>query len=319
MSVVIIPAAIWDFNRSQPSAFFQQSARNYGGLQLDFAGFFERWQGFVNLLFYATASPMLNLIFIIGCPLLLAVGVWQKTSEVYLTSFRPGCDRLKTDVDTQTMSKPRRSEEPAPNTRTDWTLALYCIVFLLIHAALSFQVWDRYLLGLIPFLAMLMARVLTIPWRVWPKSSTRRLFHFVYGLALIGLLATTMLPPVRNAVRAHYPLGSNSDALQGIEQITAYLQRNEGANTTLYHQWLGTHWRFYLWNYPYDLQFWDSPQMLSEKVQSGHLIAFPTWHSDTEVRLALFEAGFTLTELTRAYAANGAPSVILYRIERLSP
>jgi hypothetical protein len=209
--------------------------------------------------------------------------------------------------------------------QSDWLLTLFSVLFLLGHAYLSFQVWDRYLLGLIPFLGLLLARVLLLPWSIFKQYRLfRQTFWFeptaslLNSLILILLLAMTLNGPLQDATNGRYPLGSNSGALQGIEQITAYLQGHVGADNTLYHRWLGPHWRFYLWNYPYDLQFWDSPQFLAARARPGELIAFPTWHSDTEVRLTLAEAGLELRELARAYRASGVPSVILYRIESVT-
>ncbi|MCB9108785.1 MAG: hypothetical protein H6633_31760 [Anaerolineales bacterium] len=147
------------------------------------------------------------------------------------------------------------------------------------------------------------------PFRQWSR--------LIFGCGLAILLTACLARPVEDAVHGRYPLGSNSQAVAGIEQIVAYLQGHVGANTTLYHHWLGTHWRFYLRGYPYDLQFWDTPEELAAKAKPGHLIAFPAWRSDTEARLALFETGLGLRELARAYKPDGSPSVILYRLEPL--
>jgi hypothetical protein len=274
----------WDLTRNQPSGFFQQSAINYGGLRLDLSNFGERWQGFIRLLFYATASPGLNAIFLIGCPILLIYGLWQNFTNKHAPAL------------------------------TDWFLALFVLLFLLLHAIFSFQIWDRYLLGLIPFLALLLARVLLLPSLFLKGQQGRASTTWPGILAIIILLSLTLRVPVQDAVNGRYPLGSNSHALQGIEQIIAYLQGRVGANTTLYHHWLGTHWRFYLWGYPYDLQYWDAPATLAAKARPGHLIAIPAWRSDIEIRIALRQAGLRLHELTRAYAVNGSPSLLLYEI-----
>lgn len=290
--LTLLPFLLWDLTRRQPSAFFEQSLRNYGGLATDITGFGQRWQGFVDLLAYATGSPTLNAIFLVGCPLLLIFGLLQKSSK--FTS-------------------------PAPSPAlTDWLLALFCLAFLLLHALFSFQVWDRYLLGLIPLLALLLARTLLLPWLLL-KARLPRPSGPIYGLIIMALLFFTLATPVQNAVNGRYPLGSNSRSLQGIHQITAYLQGHYAADNTLYHHWLGAHWRFYLWRYPYDLQYWDSPTELAAKAKPGHLIAFPAWRSETGARLALFQAGLGLRQLTRAYATDGSPSITLYRIESVQP
>lgn len=297
--LTMLPALIWDFSRNQPSGFFEQSLTNYGGLTTDVAGFGQRWQGFIELLYYGTGSQLLNTIFLAGCPLLLIYGGLRQAAAKGVNNHHV---------------------DPLP-ARTDWILALFSLSFLLLHALFSFQVWDRYLLGLIPLLALLLARVLLLPWALlknWWGDLRPGLMAAtgpLVALLLAALLAVTLPAPVRDAVNARYPLGSNSRALLGIEQITAYLQGHVGANTTLYHHWLGTHWRFYLWDYPYDLQYWDSPSELAAKAQPGHFIAYPAWRSDTGVRIALFRAGLGLKEISRAYAPTGAPAITLYKIE----
>jgi 4-amino-4-deoxy-L-arabinose transferase-like glycosyltransferase len=289
LTAIIALLFLWDAARDQSPGFWQLSLVNYGGLAADAPAFSERWQGFINLLGYGTGSPALNVIFAAGLPILLIFNLWH----------------------------------PRKQNLTDWLLALFCLAFVLGHAWLSFQVWDRYLLGLIPLLALLFARILLLPWRVISHYSQHHWPQFQTGIKLlmILLIAALILPsmqqPVQNAVNARYPLGSNSRALQGIEQITAFLGSHYGANNTLYHHWLGAHWRFYLWGYPYDLQYWESPQKLAVRARPGHLIAFPAWQSDTLARLALAEAGLQLDELTRSYSPDGHPAIILYKISNL--
>jgi hypothetical protein len=302
--LTLLPTLIWDITRNQPSSYFEQSLDNYGGLSVGIIGFSERWSGFIDFLTYGTASPILNTIFLVGCPLLLVHGVWQVVG-------REG--RGEWGV--------RREDMPVRMAQTDWLFFLFILAFLLLHVLLSFQIWDRYLLGLIPLLGLLLARVLLLPASLlkthWSyiRPTLSLPLNVVVGFGLIVLLAVTLSGSVQDATNARYPLGSNSHALRGIEQIAAYLQGNIGADNTLYHHYLGTHWRFYLWKYPYDLQYWDSPNELVTKAQPGQLIAYPSWRSDTELRLTLFKAGLTLHELIRAYTPGGAPSIILYRIE----
>jgi 4-amino-4-deoxy-L-arabinose transferase-like glycosyltransferase len=289
--IILLPLFLWDFVRHQSPGIWQLSLVNYGGLTSNAATFAERWWGFMRLLQFGTASPVLNVLFVAGLPLLLVGGLWSPM--------------IKTG-----------------GTVADWILALFSLAFLTGHAWLSFQVWDRYLLGLIPFLALLLARILLLPWSVLKmlrldyRPDLLSWARPVAGVGLMVLLVLTLARPVQDAVNARYPLGSHSQALQGIEQIVAYLQGQVGANHTLYHRWLGPHWRFYLWGYPYDLQYWASPSELAAKARPGHLIAFPGWQSDTEARLALAEAGFGLQELARGYTPAGNPSIILYQITR---
>jgi 4-amino-4-deoxy-L-arabinose transferase-like glycosyltransferase len=295
--IILIPVLSWDFSRDQSAGFWQQSLVNYGGLGSEVANFGERWNGFVELLQYGTASPTLNTILVLGIPVLVIYGFFRISRQ-----HRPDADQIKWQL------------------ITDIILLVFSLGFLIGQVLFSFQVWDRYLLGLIPFLMLLLARILLVPWSILKlycfdrRSALQPVLGMITILTLSALLLLTMGQPIQDTANGRYALGSNSNALRGIEQIVAYLQGQVGANTTLYHHWLGAHWRFYLWDYPYDLQYWSSPSALIVKAQPGHLIAFPTWHSETETRLALAEAGLDLHELIRAYSPTGYPSVILYRI-----
>ncbi len=287
VAIILALTFLWDAGREHVPSFLLQSATNYGGLVIDIAGFRERGEGFLTLLQYGTASPILNNLFLVGGPCLL---VWERNHQKSAT----------------------------------WLLSFFILAFLFGHALFSFQVWDRYLLALIPLLALLGARLLWWPYHwildlIFPQSKIKNLkskmIKPLYTLGLTLLLLSTLARPVSDAVNGRYPLGSNSHALQGIEQIVAYLQGHVGVNHTLYHRWLGTHWRFYLWNYPYDLEYWDSPEDLAKRAKPDDLIAFPSWYSDSTARLALAEVGLTLQELTRTYNADGVPSIILYQIQ----
>jgi 4-amino-4-deoxy-L-arabinose transferase-like glycosyltransferase len=304
--LTLLPLFVWNLTRAQAPNFLTYSLANYGGLTSDAASFGERWWGFVGLLEYGTASPVLNGIFVAGLPVLLGYGLW--------TCLKPTAEN--------SLPCSPAPLPPCSATQTDWLFTLFTLLFLLGHALFSFQVWDRYLLGLMPFLALLLGRVFLWPWSLLKRSwldarlEWQPLAGLIYGLGLTGLLALALARPVQDAVNGRYPLGSHSQALAGIEQIVAYLQSHAGADHTLYHRWLGTHWRFYLWGYPYDLQYWASPQALADKARPGHLIAFPSWQSDTEARLALAGVGLELKELTRAYNPAGYPSIVLYEIVR---
>ncbi|MFQ5613069.1 MAG: hypothetical protein ACE5H9_13150, partial [Anaerolineae bacterium] len=228
----------------------------------------------------------------------------------------------------------------------DGLLALFCLAFLLGHAALSFEVWDRYLLGLVPLLALLLARVLLWPWRlgigdrglgiggpgsglahpisnpsVTLRTSLQSLIPNPQYLILAFLLALAFAGPVQDAVASRYPIGGDHGAYQGVEDVAAYLRRYAGANVTLYHRWLGAHWRFYLWGYPFDFRRWQTEAELVRlavaRAGSEQYIAFPAWRSETPARLALAGAGLSLRPVYRAYRPDGGPSISLYRIERL--
>jgi hypothetical protein len=138
-------------------------------------------------------------------------------------------------------------------------LAFICF-FLIGHALVSFVVWDRYLLGLVPWLALLLARVLTLPGRLLKDAPGSNLLSRLFVLCMVSLT----LSPMRDAAASRFPVGGDHGAYQGIGQVVSYLQAVP-ADTTLYHRWLGWHWRFYLWDSPYDLRAWTSPGDLASQ------------------------------------------------------
>lgn len=335
--VSFVPLLAWDLTRHQPSAFLELSLANYGGLATDLAGFAERGLGFIKLLHLATGSVVLNSVFSAGLPLILIYDLQLSQTQAQNTNisafpstFILPLLRLRSGQDFQPSSPPVLQSSNPPVLRLQsgqifspaLLLTLFSFFFLALHAAVSFQPWDRYLLGLIPLLALLLARVLLLPWSLLEYTSLARQSArptwpgLVYGLSLVGLLTFSLARPVQDAINARYPLGSNSEDVYGIDQIVAYLQRNVGADNTLYHHWLGAHWRFYLWGYPYDLQFWDKPQTLAARVKSGHLIALPARRSEVLLRLALVDKHFYLREIMRTHRRDGTPSIILYRLEK---
>ncbi|MDM8521582.1 glycosyltransferase family 39 protein [Anaerolineales bacterium HSG6] len=281
---------LWELQRVDVPDFLTHSASNYGGLYLDGANFAERLTGFLELLWYGTGSSMLNTLCIVGVFFLLGQSFWLDLTPTMLT---------------------------------DWLLFLFGVTFLLVHSLLTFQIWDRYLLGLIPIMALLFARALFMPISMpFTRLSVFQISHpmhhalrIVYYIIITILLMITLWQPVQDAVSGRYPLGSNSGTWAGIDQIVNYLHGQYGDNVTLHHRWLGTHWRFYLSGYPYDLQYWSTPSDLHDKAKPGDLIAFPSWRSDTEARLMLAEKGLFLHDLHRAFNPLGVPTIILYKIE----
>jgi 4-amino-4-deoxy-L-arabinose transferase-like glycosyltransferase len=290
---------IWDAARAYRPGFWLQSSLSYGGIATAVGQFSDRFLSFLNLLQYVTASSGLNLIFIVGLPLLLLVNWWLD----------------------------KRTALP------DWLLAGFFAIFIVLHAIFSFQVWDRYLLGLVPLICLLLARILLLPISVsnrlrhMQKFSEKKFLLFVsrrawsaaLAIATFVLVAALMLSPVQQAINAVYPLGGDHGAFYGTAEITAYLRRHAGANVTLYHRWLGGHWRFYLFDFPYDFRFWQSPQDLAQQasanVRGMQYIAFPAWQSSTAAQLALADEDLHLILSFKTYRPEGTPGIFLYRIE----
>jgi hypothetical protein len=294
----VVPAILWDLARSQRPGFLQQSALSYGGLAwVAPSQWLERGQRWGDLLWYVTASRPLNFLLVIGVPLLLLYGfLWR-----------------------------RRERE----TLLDITFTSFGLLFLALHLVLDFQVWDRYLLGLVPVVLLLLARVL---WRAgdglvalalfgWTRLSSHlplRRGKAGKGVVLALFLAATLYRPAQDAANSRFPIGGDQGAYQGIETVADYFRGNVGAGATLYQRWLGWHLAFYMFNYPYDFQWYDSPQQLADhavQVTGPRYLVAPSWKSVTEEKVSLGEKGLSLHSVYQTYRRDGSVSFTVYRIQ----
>ena len=307
--VMLCLALVWDVCRNRQPGFVEQSLISYGNLDLSPLIIWKRLSGFLSLLPYVTGAPVLNYALLLGLPLVAAIGGWRLGSGV----------RLRGD----------RTPDAPVSAKVDLLILAFVAGFLILHALLPFQIWDRYLLGIVPWLALLLARVLSLPWRLlqasplwrgsWSKGELApATLRFGYLLAILALVVVLTWQPVQDAAASRFPIGGDHGAYQGIEQVVAFF-RNVPADTTLYHRWLGGHWRFYLWNSPYDMRAWCSPADLAVQAagrpHARRYVVFPSWQSSAEARVALAEVGLTMCELHHAFREDGSLSFIVYSIE----
>ncbi len=321
---------VWDMNRTYRPGFWLQSSLSYGQVSLTVGHFGERLAGFLNLLGFATATPALNIAFAAGLVILLATSHWRQ------------------------------------HARTDWLLAGFSAGFVGLHALFTFQIWDRYMLGLMPLLALLAARVIFVFHDFNPSTEIYRLnfsrkdakntkkkewfkvfatlrfgarqfvaiceylcpsvdenFRRVsvslwVSIAMLALTVTLLAPATIRATRGEYPIGGDHGAYTGAAEVSAYLRGHIGANVTLYQRWLGTHWRYYLLGFPYDVRFWQSADELAQFAAANadgvQYIAFPAWQSTTPATLSLAAVGLQMKLVFKTYRPDGSPGVFLYRI-----
>jgi hypothetical protein len=294
----VVPAILWDLARSQRPGFLQQSALSYGGLAwVAPSQWLARGQRWGDLLWYVTASRPLNFLLVIGVPLLLLYGfLWRKRER---------------------------------ETLFDITFTSFGLLFLVLHLVLDFQIWDRYLLGLVPVVLLLLARVLwragdglaalaSFGWTRWSPHLPPTRGKAGKGVVLALFLAATLYRPAQDAANSRFPIGGDQGAYQGIETVADYFRGNVGAGATLYQRWLGWHLAFYMFNYPYDFQWYDSPQQLADhaaQVTGPRYLVAPSWKSVTEEKVALGEKGLSLHTVYQTYRHDGSVSFIIYRVE----
>jgi len=229
-----------------------------------------------------------------------------------------------------------------PRAFFDVVLSGFVIVFLLAHWVLSFNIWDRYLLGLVPLLLILLARIIWLGsaaladallfrdrghqpgWaKVSPRcASVRDLGDqrtMLQGFLAVFFLVATLTGPALTAARSGYPIGGDHGAYDGIEAVASYFRDHVPAGSILYHHWLGWHYSFYMFDFPLVLRWYSSPAALAEDaLQEGNAqryIVFPSGKSTTDVREALAEAGLELHRVYWTHGRDGTVSLTVYRIE----
>lgn len=202
----------------------------------------------------------------------------------------------------------------------DGLLLAFMAAYLLLHLATNLAAWDRYLLPLIPLLALLVARGAVWAWRAsfQPAGPASRPPWGRTGVA--AGLAAGLLCAGYIAAFSPLPLGDGG-AYDDVAGVAAHVRTAEPSGAVLYHQALGWHYGFYLYGAPVDLRWWQDPADLARKASASlgqrQLIALAAGREDEAgVRASLARAGLTLQPVAPAGPASAA-SATLYSIEPL--
>jgi 4-amino-4-deoxy-L-arabinose transferase-like glycosyltransferase len=282
-ALVAAGALWWDAARLQRPGFLEQSLLSYGGLgPAEPVALGERAAGWLSLVVAFWVSPWFNGL-AAGAPVLWAAGGqagwWRRPSRI------------------------------------DLALGLFCLAFLLLHWLVGFQVWDRYLLGLVPLVAVLVARALVALGEAIRSPGGRR----AYGIALGVVLIATLTGPVLQGTRSELAIGGDHGAYDGIDHLALYMRTQAPAGSVLYHYWLGYHYRFYLYGAALRLHWYPDLEDLVRDAtvyrREGRYIAFPSWRDGTRVKEALAAEGLHLVPAYQTTRRDGTVSFRLYEIE----
>jgi len=292
----------WDALRHAPVGFWQQGYTDNVPSRL--ARSTEVWPralAWLDLLHYFTASRLLNALFILGLPVLISYDLRHAS----LTTF------------------------------ADLIFLAYLLLYLAGYWLLAFNIWDRYLLPVLPLLALLLSRIAVGGWRLvvglWWIADRRwrmadrfrplsheavlRLFSFFLLPSSFILL---LLPSALTASHSGYPIGGDHGAYDGIDDAERFI-RTLPYGGVLYDHWLNWEWSFYLFDGPLYISWFPSPEILTTDLLSfGHTspryLAVPAWESDAEVRAAAEQAGFKFISVYTAHRRDGSVSLTVYQL-----
>jgi hypothetical protein len=203
---------------------------------------------------------------------------------------------------------------PRPAT-IDWVLMGFVVAMLLLHWLVGFQIWDRYLLGLVPLVALLAARA----WVALGRALPARHWRPLYVMLLLLIIGLGLLRPVTLAAQSRVPVGGDHGAYDGIDELAAYLRDQAPAGSVLYHYWLGYHYRFYLHGAALRLHWYpDLADLIHDAYvyrRESRYIAFPSFRDSHEIMSGLEQAGFTLVPILETERRDGTTSFRLYRLD----
>jgi 4-amino-4-deoxy-L-arabinose transferase-like glycosyltransferase len=315
----LMPAMIalvaWDAARGAPAGFWQQSVASYGGLRLAtfdelpprLAGWSEWWS-------YLWGSPWLTGLFTLMIVVMLAIEIATLRSGGLSAGRRTLCS-TPTQVLVRVGGQPANGP-PAP-TSVGRLLAAFALGFLAVHVLLTFSVWDRYLLGLVPILALLtahsLARFGSHLARLLPDRTValQRSFPVVLVILLLG--------PAWQAAHSQYPIGGDHGAYDGIDQVAAYLRRMPWG-TVLYDQALNWELDYYLYDGPIYVAWFATPEGLTDDLRAfrehrtPRFLIVPSWHPMTGLPGAVAAAGYRQDVVLTTFRRDGQPSFLVYQL-----
>lgn len=299
-TAVVCAVLAWDQARDQRPGFLEQSMISYGGLRIAaLSDLGERATAWTRLMASFWASPPLNVLFLIA--LLTA------PAAAYLAARRRG--------------RPVRSPDTCLRRAVSgesglvwFAVALFVLLFLLAHWLAEVQLWDRYLLAIVPLAALLLARAFDLAGHLLLVAHLQA----AYLPSLVALVTACLLPTLVSAEQGHLAIGGDHGAYDGIDDLAAYSRQQMPPGAVLYDHWLGHHFRFYLYGAPFHIHWYpdlvDLAQDADAYQREPRYIAFPSWREELPAADALAGAGIDLVRPFKAHRRDGTVSFHLYHL-----
>jgi 4-amino-4-deoxy-L-arabinose transferase-like glycosyltransferase len=299
LALVTAALFVWDWARQAPIGLWEQGySDNAPGRFVRANEVWPRALAWLEWMQYFTASRPLDLFFLLTLPLLLGMGLIH----------------------------------PSRAALADFILAGYLLLHLAAYWLLAFNIWDRYLLPLLPLAALLLARSLRLT-AYGLSRLTYRLSHsfgpWPLSLApwparlLPPAFCLLLLSPALTAARSGYPVGGDHGAYDGIDDVARFV-RSLPPGGVLYDHWLGWEFNFYLFDRPLYISYFPAPEALTTDLlafgrASPRYLVVPSWEADAEVRVAAGRAGFAFAPIHAAIRRDGSTSFVVYQLVPSSP
>ncbi len=298
----------WSFRPS----FWDRSITTYGGIRMETV---VRWPekvlGWLKMLGMVYASLPVDIA-------LLAAFLWVSIGVLSVFKHRtdpaleaPGKGWGDGDQSEKFVVSPQ--DTPAEGSRlhnrrlVDLGLTAFFLLYMALHVVVNFQVWDRYLLGVVPLLALVLGRGIASVRRRWRP-------------AVAVFLLAAMLWPLPSAMAGKLPVGGDHWLHEKVEETASYLAETMPPHAVLYHRWLGWYWDFYLYGRDVEERYYFDPGYLArnaEKVLPRPVyLVVPGWKKAAPLRDALERDGLSLRPMKRFYRDDGSLAFTVMEIER---
>jgi hypothetical protein len=280
LASIIIAVLLWDRLRGGAPFWLQQSI-NYGGIRLIYPSEVgPRLIGWLSFLPYFF-GPIVGAISLIVIP----IGLWLD---------------LKYHA---------RSHEAL----IDLLLLAYLIGFIAFHWLLAFQIWDRYLLLVVPITALLIGRFIT---RMLDSFKDHLVTLSPSHLVIFAIILC--LPYALGASKSQYPIGSDHGANDGIDQVADYL-KTLPSGTVVYDHWLAWELSYYLGEGQVYLAYFDTPSALADDLRvfdrgEDRYVVFPARESPDKSSDAIKVFGFQMTPVYSTINRFNQTSFTIFKI-----
>jgi 4-amino-4-deoxy-L-arabinose transferase-like glycosyltransferase len=303
-AVIFIPLTYWDSLRwAKRPSFWDRSLQTYGGLRLALPGEWlprlAAWARQIGYLYgasYATA-------------LVLALGLL------------PGALAMR-------HRWLKRRGRLGFAQRIDLTLLTYILGYLALHILVTFQAWDRYLLPILPLVAILAARGLLAVQQWLGQGRKRAEAQLPLAIGVAVLLAWGSW----TGLSGRLPVGSDHGAFDSLDKVVEFV-RGRPSDALVYHHSLGWYFDFYLFDAPQKRPWWENSWKLADlasRVASDddrreQWLVLTGWEDPVAegIPAALGGWGLTLREEQAIYRRDRTRAFTVYRIvasrERAAP
>jgi 4-amino-4-deoxy-L-arabinose transferase-like glycosyltransferase len=235
--VVFLPLTYWDSLRwAKRPSFWGRGLDTYGGLRLARP---HEWLG--RLAAWAQQASYLY-------------GKQPVTGVFLALSLLPGILALR-----QCRARPQRALLAEGPQRVDLLLLAYAAGYLALHVLATFQPWDRYLLPLLPLIAILAARGLVAIWNRLERLPRKAVAQLSLGLSLACLLIWAGW----TGVSGRLPVGSDHGAFDSLDRVVEFV-RSRPSGALVYHHSLGWYFDFYLFDAPQQRPWWENSWKLAD-------------------------------------------------------